>query len=218
MSAKDQLIKLFDPSRTDRHGELDDAPAAWRHLGQMLAGDILPNREKRSRHILHRPGRPGKAHCGRTSPRRWSISAKFQEQVDLMLGLEPQGIRRNRRRAWASRSRRIRKPSIEIRRKGHPGEAERCRAWWFIRAAAPRPPPRKPAPRFAGPFVQQPKISTGAGDHFNAGFCLGRGAGANLEESLCTGVATSGYYVRNATSPTGKQLAEFIANLPAPQG
>src|SRR5204863_9209215 len=27
--------------------------------------------------------------------------------------------------------------------------------------------------QFAGPFVQQPKISTGAGDHFNAGFCLG---------------------------------------------
>src|SRR5207302_2853384 len=27
--------------------------------------------------------------------------------------------------------------------------------------------------QFAGPFVKEPKISTGAGDHFNAGFCLG---------------------------------------------
>ena len=45
---------------------------------------------------------------------------------------------------------------------------------------------------FAGPFVQQPKISTGAGDHFNAGFCLGRVLGFDLEESLCTGAATSG--------------------------
>jgi sugar/nucleoside kinase (ribokinase family) len=70
---------------------------------------------------------------------------------------------------------------------------------------------------FAGPFVQQPKISTGAGDHFNAGFCLGRILGLSLEESLCTGVGTSGYYVRNAESPTAGQLAEFIANLPAPQ-
>ncbi len=70
---------------------------------------------------------------------------------------------------------------------------------------------------FAGPFVQQPKISTGAGDHFNAGFCLGRVLGLSLEESLCTGVATSGYYVRNAQSPTGKQLADFMAELPAPQ-
>jgi nicotinamide mononucleotide (NMN) deamidase PncC len=40
----------------------------------------------------------------------------------------------------------------------------------------------------------------------------------SLEESLCAGVATSGYYVRNAESPTGGQLADFIANLPSPQG
>lgn len=71
---------------------------------------------------------------------------------------------------------------------------------------------------FAGPFVQQPKISTGAGDHFNAGFCLGRIVGLNLEESLCAGVGTSGYYVRMAQSPTGKQLADFIVKLPPPQG
>ncbi len=75
----------------------------------------------------------------------------------------------------------------------------------------------KEAASFLGPFVQQPKISTGAGDHFNAGFCLGRILGLSLEESLCAGVGTSGYYVRTATSPTGAQLAEFIAKLPAPQ-
>ena len=70
---------------------------------------------------------------------------------------------------------------------------------------------------FMGPFVQQPKISTGAGDHFNAGFALGQVLGLDLVECLCTGVATSGYYVRTANSPTGKQLADFIAELPAPQ-
>jgi sugar/nucleoside kinase (ribokinase family) len=70
---------------------------------------------------------------------------------------------------------------------------------------------------FAGPFVHEPKISTGAGDHFNAGFCLGRVLGMDLEECLCTGVATSGYYVRTAESPTAAQLAEFIENLPPPQ-
>jgi sugar/nucleoside kinase (ribokinase family) len=70
---------------------------------------------------------------------------------------------------------------------------------------------------FDGPYVAQPRISTGAGDHFNAGFCLGRVLGLNLEESLCTGVGTSGYYVRNAQSPTGGQLAQFIATLPRPQ-
>jgi sugar/nucleoside kinase (ribokinase family) len=71
--------------------------------------------------------------------------------------------------------------------------------------------------KFSGPFVQQPKISTGAGDHFNAGFCLGTLLGFSLEESLCTGVATSGYYVRTAESPTAMQLAEFIGKLPPPQ-
>jgi hypothetical protein len=71
--------------------------------------------------------------------------------------------------------------------------------------------------KFQGPFVAQPKISTGAGDHFNAGFCLGRVLGFSLEESLCCGVGTSGYYVRTANSPSGKELADFIAELPPPQ-
>jgi len=70
---------------------------------------------------------------------------------------------------------------------------------------------------FEGPFVKEPKISTGAGDHFNAGFCVGRVLGFNLAESLCTGVATSGYYVRNAASPSAMELAEFIGHLPPPQ-
>jgi sugar/nucleoside kinase (ribokinase family) len=70
---------------------------------------------------------------------------------------------------------------------------------------------------FAGPFVQHPMISTGAGDHFNAGFCTGRILGLGLAESLCTGVSTSGYYVRTARSPSVAQLAEFVAALPPPQ-
>ena len=74
-----------------------------------------------------------------------------------------------------------------------------------------------PSRWFAGPFVNEPKISTGAGDHFNAGFCLGRVLGFDLNESLCTGVATSGYYVRTAISPSAQQLSEFVANLPQPQ-
>ena len=71
--------------------------------------------------------------------------------------------------------------------------------------------------QFAGPFVASPKISTGAGDHFNAGFCLGRVLGMPLEQALAVGVATSGYYVRSAESPSAMQLSEFLANLPEPQ-
>lgn len=75
----------------------------------------------------------------------------------------------------------------------------------------------KESATFEGPFVAQPMISTGAGDHFNAGFISGQMLGLSLVESLCMGTATSGYYVRTAISPSIAQLGEFIANLPGPQ-
>jgi len=64
--------------------------------------------------------------------------------------------------------------------------------------------------RAVGPFTATPLISTGAGDHFNAGFCLGKLIGADDEISLQLGVATSGYYVRTARSPGLKELANFL--------
>ena len=65
-----------------------------------------------------------------------------------------------------------------------------------------------------GPFVAKPKITTGAGDHFNAGFCLGKLLGFDDNLSLLTGVTTSGYYVRTATSPSIPQLAELLRKWP----
>ncbi len=70
---------------------------------------------------------------------------------------------------------------------------------------------------FEGPFVRQPRLSTGAGDNFNAGFCLGRLAGLDAEGALCVGTATSGYYVRNAGSPSLEALASFCDELPEPE-
>src|SRR3989454_7961166 len=52
-----------------------------------------------------------------------------------------------------------------------------------------------------GPYISRPKITTGAGDHFNAGFCLGKLLGFDNTTSLLTGVTTSGDYVRAASSP-----------------
>ncbi len=63
-----------------------------------------------------------------------------------------------------------------------------------------------------GPFVGKPKITTGAGDHFNAGFCLGKLLGFNNAMSVLIAVTTSGYYVRNAQSPTIGQLVELLQN------
>jgi len=66
-----------------------------------------------------------------------------------------------------------------------------------------------------GPFVPKPKITTGAGDHFNAGFCVGKLAGFDDAMSVLTGVSASGYYVSTATSPNIPQLAEMLRHWPA---
>ena len=70
---------------------------------------------------------------------------------------------------------------------------------------------------FAGPYVRNPAILTGGGDHFNAGFALGQLLGLPLENGLCMGTATSGYYVRHAASPTADELAGFLDALPNPE-
>ncbi len=66
--------------------------------------------------------------------------------------------------------------------------------------------------RVPGPFVEQPLISTGAGDHFNAGFATGQLLGLAPESCLALGVCTSGHYVRTAQSPTLADLETFLAN------
>src|SRR5207244_3806687 len=69
-----------------------------------------------------------------------------------------------------------------------------------------------------GPYVAQPKITTGAGDHFNSGFCLGKLLGLDNAMSVLTGVAASGYYVRTGKSPTVIALAEMLCDWPAGDG
>jgi sugar/nucleoside kinase (ribokinase family) len=64
-----------------------------------------------------------------------------------------------------------------------------------------------------GPFCAKPLISTGAGDHFNAGFSLGLLLGGDLEAALQIGVAVSGYYVRTAKSPTVADLRKFLKQI-----
>jgi hypothetical protein len=66
-----------------------------------------------------------------------------------------------------------------------------------------------------GPFTPKPKITTGAGDHFNSGFCLGKLLGFSTEGSLLTGVTTSGFYVRTGQSPSVADLAHMMRNWPA---
>lgn len=65
-----------------------------------------------------------------------------------------------------------------------------------------------------GPYVHKPMITTGAGDHFNAGFCLGKLLGFDNESSVLLGVTTSGFYVRNAQSPGIPELVQMLRDWP----
>jgi hypothetical protein len=66
-----------------------------------------------------------------------------------------------------------------------------------------------------GPFTPKPLITTGAGDHFNAGFCLGKLLGFDNAKAVLTGVSTSGFYVRSAKSPTIADLVSLQQNWPS---
>jgi len=61
-----------------------------------------------------------------------------------------------------------------------------------------------------GPYCEKPRLTTGAGDNFNAGFCLGLMMNLPLIEVLALGVATSGFYVRRAHSPSLTELHRFV--------
>lgn len=78
---------------------------------------------------------------------------------------------------------------------------------------------------FDGPFTRSPKLSTGAGDHFNGGFAfaaslaVGARAGSRFDLPTClaVGCAVSGAYVRDAESPSRDRLIAFLRDLPEPE-
>ena len=61
-----------------------------------------------------------------------------------------------------------------------------------------------------GPYTENPKITTGAGDHFNAGFSAARLCGFSPLASLALATCTSGHYVRSAQSPTPDQVVDLL--------
>jgi sugar/nucleoside kinase (ribokinase family) len=63
-------------------------------------------------------------------------------------------------------------------------------------------------------FCPQPKKSTGAGDRFNAGYCLGLLLQLDARSRLACANGSSGFFVREARSATLAELADFIPQLP----
>lgn len=66
-------------------------------------------------------------------------------------------------------------------------------------------------------FVANPVISTGAGDHFNAGFNTGKLLGFDLSACLILGHAVSGYYVRSGNSPVVEELVALLRKMSEPE-
>jgi sugar/nucleoside kinase (ribokinase family) len=63
-----------------------------------------------------------------------------------------------------------------------------------------------------GPYTSKPLLTTGAGDHFNAGYTTGQLLGLEPEACLTLGVCSSGHYVRTGQSPALSVLETFLAN------
>ncbi|MGH7945434.1 MAG: PfkB family carbohydrate kinase [Opitutaceae bacterium] len=63
-----------------------------------------------------------------------------------------------------------------------------------------------------GPYTSKPRITTGAGDHFNAGYTTGQLLGLEPEACLAIGVCSSGLYVRTGESPALVTIETFLAN------
>ena len=210
---KEKLKSLLQPARLIGMVNWTMLPAMTRIWAKLL-DEVIPNLERHERKLFIDLADPEKrTHADILDALK--MLTRFQDQVDVILGLnlkesleiadvlglpgasDPEAAIEDNARAIREK---LRLECVVIHpRRGAAAATESASAI------------------FEGPFVKEPKISTGAGDHFNAGFCLGRVLGFTLPESLCTGVATSGYYVRNAASPSALDLAQFISKLPPPQ-
>jgi hypothetical protein len=62
-------------------------------------------------------------------------------------------------------------------------------------------------------FIADPMISTGAGDNFNAGFCIARLLGGNVGGSIELANIAAGLYMRTGESTSLKRLQAYISEL-----
>jgi len=55
-------------------------------------------------------------------------------------------------------------------------------------------------------YIENPKISTGGGDNYNAGFSLAVHYGLNMQDALIAANSVSGFYIKNGYSPKVEEL------------
>jgi hypothetical protein len=69
-----------------------------------------------------------------------------------------------------------------------------------------------PSIAIPGPYIPTPKITTGGGDHFNAGFAHGTLINGSGVQRLIIAVVTSGIYVRTGNSPKIEDVKNFLSH------
>ena len=62
-------------------------------------------------------------------------------------------------------------------------------------------------------FIDNPKLSTGAGDNFNAGFAAARLLQLDLESSIIFANTVSGLYVKTGVSPELPAVINFLEEI-----
>ena len=144
-----------------------------------------------------------------------ALLAKFQQRVDVVLGLNFRESEAIATVLGGPIEHQQDMPAVERRAQSIQQQTGLSMVLIHPRSGAAAATASESA-AFMGPYVGTPKISTGGGDHFNAGFATGLMLGMPLAQCLCIGVATSGMYVRTAESPTAVELVEFIRRLPGP--
>lgn len=171
---------------------------------------VLPNLPPGERHFFFDLADPGKRSLTDVSNVLGVIS-RFQSHGEVTLGLNYNeslqvanalGLKERE-----SKEVDLRKAAEEIRGSLeigcvviHPVDSAACATkegnWWV-----------------PGPYVENPKLTTGAGDHFNAGFCATRMAGLSPTACLTFATCTSGFYVRTAQSPSCGQIENFLRQI-----
>jgi len=63
------------------------------------------------------------------------------------------------------------------------------------------------------PLIEAPKLLTGAGDNFNAGFCFGQLMDCGLEDSLLLAHLGAAYYIKNGESINRNTLIEELKTV-----
>lgn len=63
---------------------------------------------------------------------------------------------------------------------------------------------------YVGMYVENPVQTTGAGDHFNAGFCMGIMEEQELKNCLVLGQAMASYYIQTGITATREILSQYM--------